>query len=91
MIDVFLSFSSFSDIKPNKTKCEVTGIGILKGVDVALSGMGCINLKNKTIELLGSHYSDNKSFKIEEKFKSHIGKIERCPKALAVRNFNSAR
>ena len=67
------------------------GTGILKGVDVALCCMECINLKIKTIELLGSHYSYNKSFKIEENFKSHIDKIERCSKALAVRNFNFAR
>ena len=32
-------FSDFSGLKPNTTKCEVAGIGVLKGVQVAVCGM----------------------------------------------------
>ena len=38
-------FSFFSELKPNKEKCEVAGIGVKKGVKVALCGMKNINLK----------------------------------------------
>ena len=32
-------FSDFSGLKPNTTKCEVAGIDVLKGVQVAVCGM----------------------------------------------------
>ena len=38
-------FSIFSGLKPNKCKCEIAGIGVLKGVQIALCGMECVNLK----------------------------------------------
>ena len=34
--------SNFSGLKPNTTKCEVAGIGVLKGVQVLVCGMKCI-------------------------------------------------
>ena len=47
-------FSDFSGLKPNNTtKCEVAGIGVLKGVQVAVCGMKCINLRNEAIKILG--------------------------------------
>ena len=33
------TFSNFSGLKPNKTKCEIAGIGVLNGVQVALCVM----------------------------------------------------
>ena len=53
MIKVFDQFSRFSGVKPNKSKCEVTGIGILKGVKMALCGMKNINLFPDSIKILG--------------------------------------
>ena len=38
-------FSFFSGLKPNKEKCELVGIGVKKGVKVALCGMNNIDLK----------------------------------------------
>ena len=38
-------FSIFSGLKPNKSKCEIASIGVLKGVQIALCGMECVNLK----------------------------------------------
>ena len=32
-------FSIFSGLKPNKSKCEVAGLGALKGVKIALCGI----------------------------------------------------
>ena len=31
MVDTFHFFSDFSGLKPNLSKCEITGIGVLKG------------------------------------------------------------
>ena len=39
-------FSDFSGLKPNTTKCEITGTGALKGFQAAVCGMKCIDLRN---------------------------------------------
>ena len=44
MVENFLFFSYFSGLKPNLTKSEIAGIGVLKGVQVAVHGMRCIDL-----------------------------------------------
>ena len=36
----------FSELRPNKGKCEVAGTGVKKGVKVALCGMKNVGLKN---------------------------------------------
>ena len=46
-------FSDFLGLKPNTTKCEVDGIGVVKGVQVAVCGMKCIDLRNEAIKILG--------------------------------------
>ena len=45
MVDTFHLFSEFSGLKPNLSKCEITGIGVLKEVQVAVCGMRCVDLK----------------------------------------------
>ena len=55
-------FSNFSGLKPNKTKCEIVGISVLNGVQVALCGMKCVNLNNETVKILHAHFSYNKIF-----------------------------
>ena len=37
------TFSNFSRLKLNKTKCEIAGISVLNGIQVALCGMKCVN------------------------------------------------
>ena len=44
LLEIFKHFSQFSGLKQNKSKCEIVGIGVLKGVQVALCGMRCVNL-----------------------------------------------
>ena len=54
MIDTFHFFSSyFSGLKPNLTKSEIAGIGVLKGVQVAVCGMRCIDLNIDMLKILG--------------------------------------
>ena len=36
---IFEHFSIFSGLKPNKFKCEIASIGVLKGVQIVLFGM----------------------------------------------------
>ena len=38
-MNVFDTFSIHSGLKPNKSKCEIAGIGVLKGVSMELCGM----------------------------------------------------
>ena len=59
IIKVSILFSKFSGLKPNLTKCEASGIGVLKGVQVAVCGMKYINLKIDSIKILGIHFSYN--------------------------------
>ena len=68
IIKVFNLFSKFSGLKPNLTKCEVSGIGVLKGVQVAVCGMKYINLKVDTIKILGIHFSYNELIAREKIF-----------------------
>ena len=47
VIDIF---SYFSGLRPNKSKCEVTGVGALKRAKLALVGSKCIDLKLNTVK-----------------------------------------
>ena len=67
-------FSNFSGLKPSKTKCEIAGISVLKGVQVALCGMKCVNLNNETVKILGVHFSYNKNPEQDKSFCEHIVK-----------------
>ena len=60
------SFSNFSGLRPNLDKYEIAGIGVLKNVNVALSGMKNTNLTKERIKILGVHTSYNK--KIQDDF-----------------------
>ena len=43
-LNIFRKISLISGLSPNTTKYEIAGIGTLKGVNVALSGIECPNL-----------------------------------------------
>ena len=38
----------------------VKNIPKVKGVQAALCGMKCVNLKNETMKIIGAHFSHNK-------------------------------
>ena len=50
-MNIFDTFSKFSGLKPNKTKCGIAGIGAPKGVQLALCGMRCIDPVSKIVEV----------------------------------------
>ena len=60
-------FSEFSDLRPNFDKCEIAGIGILKGVNWALCGLKSVDLTQQTIKILGIHFSYNLALRDEKK------------------------
>ena len=43
--------STFSGLKPNKIKCEIAGLGALKGVKLALCVMECIDSITRMIKI----------------------------------------
>ena len=45
MVDTFHLFLEFSGLKPNLSKWEITVTGVLKGIQVAVCGMRCVDLK----------------------------------------------
>ena len=70
-------FSSFSGLKPNKSKCEVVGIVALKWVKMVLCGIKCIDLRLNTVKILGIHSSYNKKSENDENFLKQITGIEK--------------
>ena len=90
LLEIFKHFSQFSGLKPNKSKCELAGIGVLIGVKVALCGMRCVNLSEDTIKILGIHYSYNKQLE-NDSFKKYVAKIENLLKLWRARNLSLER
>ena len=58
----------FSGLKPNKSNCEIAGIGVPKEIQMALCGMECVDLKNNLIKILGIHCSQNRSLENDENY-----------------------
>ena len=75
----------------HKSKCEIAGIGFLKGVKVALCDTRCGNLHEDTIKILGIHYSYNKQLENDENIKKYIAKIENVLKLWSARNLSLER
>ena len=53
LLNTISLFSLLSGLKPNLSKCEIAGIGLLKGVKVAVCGVKCIDLTKDAIKILG--------------------------------------
>ena len=77
MVDVFCLFSYYAGLKPNFKKPEIAGIGALKGVQVVVCGLRCIDLNNDTLKILGTHFSYNEKLKEEKKFYKTVTDIQR--------------
>ena len=69
LMNIFDTFSKFSGLIPNKSKCEIAGIGALKGLQVALSDMRCIDLVSNIVKILEIYYSYYDKREIQENFK----------------------
>ena len=56
IFEIFKTFDKFSDFSANKSKCEITGIGVKNGAQVALLGIKCINLNTESIRITGCSF-----------------------------------
>ena len=88
LMNIFDTLSKFSGLKPNKSKCEIAGIGVLKGVQVALCGMRCIDLVSNIVKILGIYYSYNEKLEIQENFKRHFIKIKKNSRIWRMRDLS---
>ena len=80
------TFSNFAGLKPNKTKCDISGIGVLmNGVQIGLCRMKCVSFYNKIVKILGLHFSNNKDLEQDKNFCEHIAKIKHILKLWRMR------
>ena len=75
LLDVFSHYLKYSGLQLIFSKCEITGIGSLKGVEVAVCGIKCVKLKVNTIKILGIHFSYNNKLNLEKKFLTSMSNI----------------
>ena len=67
-----MRFSKLSGLKTNISKCDKEGKGGVKGANMAIYDMQCINLKKESSKVLGTHYLCNKKLEQEKSFKCNI-------------------
>ena len=72
----FNIMSQFSGLKVNRLKCEVSGIGVMKGVKMVLCGVVCVNLLTNAVKILGIGFPYNKNLENENNFLDHITKLQ---------------
>ena len=84
LVEIFNIFSFFSRLRPNLKKCEIAGIGVLKGVQMVICGMSCIDLFSEAIKILGTYFSYNSRVKKIMKLAQNRFQYETSVKTLAI-------
>ena len=79
-------FFVLSVLKSNLTKSEIASISVLKGVQVAVCSMHCIDLNNDTLKILSTHFSYNKKLKEQRTFFMTVTVIQRVLKIWKMRH-----
>ena len=74
-MDTFETFTKFAGLKVNKSKCQIAGIGVKNGVQIALSDVQSIDLSNEYIKILGVHFTYNEDIFFEKNYCEIIKKI----------------
>ena len=88
LMKTFDIFSTFSGLKPNKSKCEIADLGALKGVKLALCGIKFIDLMFNAIKMLGVYYSYDKNLGKQEIFINLVLKIKKLLRLWRMRNLS---
>ena len=91
MVNSFHIFSRFSGLRPNLSKCETAGIGVLKGVKVGVCGIQCVDLVLDTIKILLTHFAYNENLKEERNFCLIIANIQLLLKLWKLQNLTIER
>ena len=68
--------SLFSELKANFSKCEIAGLGSLKGFSEVVCGLKSINLTTDTTKILDIHFSYNNTLKIQHNFLDTVKRIQ---------------
>ena len=68
IFQIFNSFTKFSGLKVNKSKCQIAGIGAKNGAFVALPEVQYVDLSNDSIKILGVHFTYNGDIYIEKNY-----------------------
>ena len=76
LVEILTIFSHFSGLKSNLIKCEIPGIGALKGIQLVACGMRCIDLCNEAIKILGTYFSCNSRRKEECNFIKTVSNVQ---------------
>ena len=79
-IQIIEHYSIFSGLKRNKSKCEISGMGVLKEFQMGLCGTEYVKLKTDTIKILGIYFSYNIRLENGENYRKYITKIEKLLK-----------
>lgn len=77
---------NFSGLTSNLSKCEIPGTGALKGVQVAVCGIKCVDLNNDTLKIPGTHFSYYEKQNKEKNFYTNATNIQRVLKIWEMRN-----
>ena len=88
LVKTFNLFSSFSGLKPNISKCEICGLGSLKGVEIAVCGMQTVDLTKDAIKILGIYFSYNINLMNQKNYCKAITSIHGILKLWRMRNLS---
>ena len=88
LVKTFTLFSSFSGLKPNISKCEICGLGPLKGVEIAVCGMQSVDLTGDAIKILGVYFSYNINLMNQKNYCQAITNIHGILKLWRMRNLS---
>ena len=87
LVKTFTLFSSFSALKSNISKCEICGLGPLKGVEMAACGMQSVDLTRDAIKIC-VYFSYNINLMNKKKYCHAITNIHGILKLWKMRNFS---
>ena len=59
LVKAFTLFSFFSGLKPNICKCEICGLGSLKGVEITVCVMQSVVLTRDAVKIFGIYFLYN--------------------------------
>ena len=87
-VKTFTLFSSFSGLKPNFSKCEICGLGPLKGVQMAVCGMQTVDLTKDAVKILDIYFSYNINLMNQKNYCQTITSIHGILKLWRMRNLS---
>ena len=82
-------FSFFSGLKPNICKCEICGLGPLKGVEIGVCGMQSVDLTRDAIKILGIYFSYTMNLMNQKNYCKAINNINGILKLWRMRNLSN--